>query len=162
MIYFFKYNWMVRDEYFSLLKNVPTHELTQKRTGGLGNILVTLFHIIEVEHNWISDLKGVPILDLKFSAYENNLNGLIELSQKLQSDIQEYLEQWDDRLAFQELKITEDWGQVHCTYGEVLRHIIAHEVHHIGQLSIWMRVLGIEPPSANFIHRGIMLNPDPK
>lgn len=39
------------------------------------------------------------------------------------------------------------------TYGEVLRHVIAHEIQHIGQLSVWARELGREPVSANLIGR---------
>lgn len=29
------------------------------------------------------------------------------------------------------------------TKGEILRHLIAHEIHHMGQLSIWVRDLGL-------------------
>ncbi len=32
-----------------------------------------------------------------------------------------------------------------------MRHLIAHEIHHIGQLSIWSREMGIEPVSASLI-----------
>ncbi|MBZ4317248.1 DinB family protein, partial [Mycobacterium tuberculosis] len=32
-------------------------------------------------------------------------------------------------------------------------HIIAHEVHHIGQLSVWSRELRLQPVSSNFVGR---------
>lgn len=41
------------------------------------------------------------------------------------------------------------------TYAEVIRHVIAHEVHHVGQLSVWVRESGLKPVSANFIGRGL-------
>ncbi len=44
------------------------------------------------------------------------------------------------------------------TWGEIIRHIIAHEIHHIGQLSIWAREIGKKPVSANFIGRGLSSN----
>lgn len=41
------------------------------------------------------------------------------------------------------------------TYGEVIRHVIAHEIHHVGQLSVWVRELGLKPPSSNLIRRDL-------
>ncbi|MDQ0913885.1 putative damage-inducible protein DinB [Paenibacillus sp. V4I5] len=40
-------------------------------------------------------------------------------------------------------------------YGEVMWHVIAHEIHHIGQLSIWSREIGKKPVTANLIGRGL-------
>ncbi|WP_276575678.1 DinB family protein, partial [Bacillus cereus group sp. BfR-BA-01524] len=34
---------------------------------------------------------------------------------------------------------------IECTHGEIIRHVIVHEIHHIGQLSIWAREIGKEP-----------------
>lgn len=156
MIHFFKYNWLIRDEWFDLLGTVSHEELIKERVGGLGNILFTLFHIIKVEHNWICDLKGVPIADIAFSSY-NDLHKIMELSQALHLDIEEYLKNWDESLEYKELHLTFDKTSIHCTYGEALRHIIAHEIHHIGQLSVWIREIGLKPVSSNLIHKGIML-----
>ena len=44
------------------------------------------------------------------------------------------------------------WSHIH---GEIIRHTIAHEIHHIGQLSIWAREMGKAPVSANLIRRGL-------
>ena len=41
-------------------------------------------------------------------------------------------------------------------WGEIMRHIIAHEIHHIGQLSVWAREIGKKPVSASAIGRGLM------
>ncbi len=149
---------MIREEWFSILKKNPHNEFIKQRTGGVGSISYTLFHIITTEHNWICDLKGIPILNLEFSSYQNDLDKIIELSQTLHRDVKEYLEKWNDGLEYKELKLTVPSGVVHCTYGEALRHIIVHEIHHIGQLSIWVREIGMKPVSANLIHKGIMLN----
>lgn len=49
----FHYNWMVRDEWLELLKQLPREELLRSRVGGAGSILYTLFHIVDVEYSWI-------------------------------------------------------------------------------------------------------------
>lgn len=36
-----------------------------------------------------------------------------------------------------------------------LRHVIVHEIYHIGQISVWTRELNIQPVSANLIGRGL-------
>jgi uncharacterized damage-inducible protein DinB len=48
------------------------------------------------------------------------------------------------------------WNDDSYFAGEVLRHVITHEIHHIGQLSVWVRDMGVQPVSANFIERGFM------
>ena len=57
----FTYNWMVREEWYKWCEDVPLEELLKVRTGGVGGILHTLFHIIDVEWSWIRVLKGKPI-----------------------------------------------------------------------------------------------------
>lgn len=47
---------------------------------------------------------------------------------------------------------------IECTHGEIIRHVIVHEVHHIGQLSICAREIGKEPVSANLRGRGLLDN----
>jgi uncharacterized damage-inducible protein DinB len=41
------------------------------------------------------------------------------------------------------------------TSGEIMRHVIVHEIHHFGQVSVWIREFGLEPVSENMIGRGI-------
>lgn len=46
-----------------------------------------------------------------------------------------------------------DWMDQTFPKEDILRHILAHEIHHMGQLSVWAREIGIEPVSANVISR---------
>lgn len=45
------------------------------------------------------------------------------------------------------------WDQDKYTTDEILHHVVAHEIHHIGQLSVWSRELNLVPVHANFIGR---------
>ncbi len=47
----FKYNWHVRDEWFNWCKQLTAEDLLLDRVGGVGSILYTLFHIIDVEYS---------------------------------------------------------------------------------------------------------------
>ncbi|MEM7105261.1 MAG: DinB family protein [Bacteroidota bacterium] len=156
MQYLFRYNWKVRDEWFEVLKPVPSEELYKSRVGGVGSIAYTMFHVSKVEYDWISDLQQKPIFNGKFEDY-SNFEDIIELSKELRKGVFDYVEKWSTELEHKvlDLEIGNE-NRIHCTYGEAIRHVIVHEIHHIGQLSVWAREIGVSPISANFIHRGLL------
>lgn len=57
----FRYNWQVRQDWFKLCEQLTEEELLRKRVGGVGSILKTLFHIVDVEYSWINALQGKKI-----------------------------------------------------------------------------------------------------
>jgi uncharacterized damage-inducible protein DinB len=161
MKYFFEYNWQIRAEWFDWCKSISNDELYKKRIGGVESIAHTLFHIIKVEYDWICDLQDKPIVDKDFKDF-NRIENIVSLSKEFRVDTVKFRNQWTAEQADKILNI--DLGndnRIYCTHGEAIRHIIAHEIHHIGQLSIWARAIGIEPISANFIHKGIIIDNKP-
>lgn len=47
----FQYNWQVRDDWFKWCEQLSEEVLLRKRVGGVGSILETLFHIVDVEYS---------------------------------------------------------------------------------------------------------------
>lgn len=148
----FVYNWEVRDEWFELCRQLPHRELTKERTGGVGSILKTFFHITDVEYSWIKALQEEPVPDPDYSD-DLDLEFIRQLSDQYRGEIKDFLDHWTADL--EERQILAPWSKHTYTHGEILRHVIAHEIHHMGQLSVWSRELGLQPVSANFIGRGI-------
>ncbi|PYZ92879.1 damage-inducible protein DinB [Salipaludibacillus keqinensis] len=142
----FKYNWQVREEWFQWCNQLSHEELAKPRTGGVGSILHTLVHIIDAEQSWINGLNGKPEYHYDYKNYQT-LDEIIQLSEQCHCDVNEFVEAWTSELESKKF--------YEFTYGEVMRHVIAHEIHHIGQLSIWARELGKKPVSANLIRRGL-------
>ncbi|MDO3410853.1 DinB family protein [Saccharibacillus sp. CPCC 101409] len=141
----FEYNWLVRGEWFDWCGQVPEEELTRERTGGFGSILKTLVHVVDIEHAWIRGLMGEPESHYPFEPYAT-LEAARKLSDEAAAEIRPFVLDWTDELDDKRMDI--------FTYGDIMRHLIAHEIHHIGQLSIWSRELGLKPVSANLILRG--------
>lgn len=54
-----------------------------------------------------------------------------------------------------EVRLYNDGHPPYDSWGEIMRHVIAHEIHHIGQLSVWARQMGHKPITANVIGRGL-------
>ncbi|WP_458119302.1 DinB family protein [Paenibacillus sp. Z6-24] len=151
----FRYNWQVRQEWMDWCRQLPTSELIRQRTGGVGSILKTLIHIVDVEHSWLCDLQGKPDQSELFQTVDS-LEQIIDLSDRFQPEISRYVSEWTPEMEQQILQaVQKDGSPEQYTYGEVMRHVIAHEIHHMGQLSVWSRELGREPVSANLIRRGL-------
>ncbi|MDN4493006.1 DinB family protein [Ureibacillus aquaedulcis] len=150
MISFFEYNWQVRDEWFEWCNQLSNEELIKDRTGGVGSILYTLFHIIDVEYSWLRGIQGKEDLVFEFADYDSP-EKVKSLSDRFRNEIAEFLKKNLDELK--EIEVCVPWDEDKYTVVEILQHIIAHEIHHIGQLSIWSRELELSPVPANFIGR---------
>lgn len=148
----FRYNWSVRDEWFALCKQIPKEELLRQRVGGVGSILYTFFHIIDVEYSWIRGIQGKPDIQVQFED-DQSIEQIKNLSDDWRNETQDFLNTWTSKLENE--VVTVPWTDQYYTKGEILRHLIAHEIHHIGQLSIWIKELGLQPVSANVIGRNL-------
>lgn len=148
----FEYNWQVREDWFDWCKQFSTEQLLENRTGGFGNILHTLLHIVVVEYDWIQDLTGGKIADIIPENFKT-IEDVIDLHNSWHGEIAQFVYGWNDEFAKRTL-ILDDQPDT-FNYEEVMYHIIAHEIHHIGQLSVWARELGFAPITANLIRRGL-------
>ena len=128
--------------------------MLKDRRGGVENILYTLFHIIDVEYSWIRGIQGKDDVVFQFTDY-NTLEKVKSLSDKLRTEIAEFLKINLEGLKDKEVNVS--WDEEKFTVDEILHHIIIHEIHHIGQLSIWARELERRPVPTNFIGRGLKL-----
>lgn len=149
---FFYYNWQVREEWFEWAKQISSDELLKQRVGGFGNILHTLLHIVVVEFDWINDLLGGEVLKFHLEDYQT-MDDVITLHHQWHPVIKNFVENWTKDQSDKQLVI--EGGKRIFSYEEVMKHVIVHEVHHIGQLSIWARELGLTPVQANYIGRGL-------
>lgn len=151
---------MVREDWYHWCEDVPLEELLRKRTGGVGGILHTLFHIIDVEWSWIRVLQGKPDFQENFEEYQS-VEKIRMLQATFRQEVEDFVNDWDENKENRILYDPQPDGSVATdTWGEVVRHMIAHEIHHMGQLSIWAREVGKKPVSANVIGRGLVKIPD--
>ena len=130
----FHYNWEVRDEWFTLLEQLSDEDIQKERVGGMGSILRTLFHIVDVEQAWILlALQQLPGSHYSYEEYKS-LAQVKKLSDTCRIEVKKYVQNWSDNMEGNKID--------NFTFGEVMRHVIAHEIHHMGQLSVWIRELG--------------------
>ncbi|MGE7920027.1 DinB family protein [Viridibacillus sp. NPDC093762] len=150
MIKFFEYNWQVRDEWFDWCNQLTIKELLKDRRGGVGNILYTLFHIIDVEYSCIRGIESKEDVVFQF-ADNNTLEKVKSLSDNSRNEIAEFIKTNLGGLKEKLVSVSRDEDKY--TFDEILQHIITREIHYIGQLSVWERELELSPVPANFIGR---------
>lgn len=148
LFHFFQYNWQVRDEWLTLLKDLPPDELLKERVGGVGSILYTFFHIIDVEYSWLRCINGKEDVLFDYSDYQT-LDRIRNLSNERRTEI---IENFPHDVPLDQ-QVFIPWDSSYQNVNAILHHIIAHEIHHIGQLSIWARELNLHPVSASYIDR---------
>ncbi|OWA33621.1 damage-inducible protein DinB [Saccharibacillus sp. O16] len=141
----FEYNWLVREEWLDWCEELSEEEWQKQRVGGHQSFVKTLIHIVDVEHAWIRGLMGDPEQHYDYEAYRS-LADVRRLSAEAAAEIRPFVQSWTDEW--------EEKSMHGFAYGDVMRHAIAHEIHHIGQLSVWARELGRKPITANLILRG--------
>ncbi|MFF2091328.1 DinB family protein [Paenibacillus sp. NPDC058174] len=152
----FRYNWMVRDQWYQWCEELPYEELIRERTGGTGSLLKTFFHIADVEWSWIQQLQGKPDELEDYEQYQT-LERVKELDRRFRAEVEPFVKAWEESMETRPHYSTNAGGEaVTYTLGEVMRHVIAHEIHHIGQMSVWAREIGKQPVSANFIGKGLI------
>jgi uncharacterized damage-inducible protein DinB len=152
LIKFFEYNWQIREDWFDWCSQRTIEELLHQRTGGVGSILHTLFHIVDVEYSWLRAIQGKEVIDPLFEDYQT-LEKVKALSDAYQTELIEYVTTSLPELKDQLVQIP--WNDEPLSTIDILHHVIAHEIHHIGQLSVWAREMNLRPISANFIGRKI-------
>ncbi|WP_160032131.1 DinB family protein [Paenibacillus sp. An7] len=155
---FFRYNWIVREQWYEWCKDLPEEELLRPRTGGVGSILQTLFHIVDVEWSWIRILQGKPDDQENFDDYAT-LQKVRELDQRFKPEVEAFVAAWDNSMETRVFYDHRPDGSFdRDAWGEVMRHIIAHQIHHMGQLSVWAREKGIQknPISPNVIGKNLI------
>jgi uncharacterized damage-inducible protein DinB len=111
---------------------------------------------VDIEYCWISELQGKPEPDEPpFEDYAS-VQKLRDFSARCHAEITPFIYAWNSGMETRILPDQNETGKWESfKYGEIMRHVLAHEIHHIGQLSVWSREIGKKPINANLIRRGL-------
>ncbi|MED4041317.1 DinB family protein [Niallia taxi] len=119
------------------------------------NYVRTLFdYNWKIREKWFEWCRKISEEEPKVFSFEEykNLDSIIQFSSDTKTKTLNYIENLNPSSYHNVLSATNKKGdKVSHYYVEVLLHIAVHEVHHIGQLSVWARELEKEPVSANLI-----------
>ncbi|WP_274307055.1 DinB family protein [Solibacillus daqui] len=153
MLSLFQYNWQVREDWFNWCQSISEEEFHKERIGGMKSIQKTLIHIIDCELLWLNSMVKKPNLcETRNSIYQ--LKDIRAYSAFVKSNTNNFIEQLTSENENRIIEVKRRDGTIlHFTQKKILAHMITHEIHHIGQLSIWARELQLKPISSDLIIR---------
>lgn len=153
MLSLFKYNWQVREDWFNWCESLPEEEFHKERVGGMKSIRETLTHVIDCELLWLNSLVDEKVV-FERRQLLTHLSEIKEYSTFVQSFTENLIEQLHSEYENKIIEVKRRDGSIlEFTQKKILSHIITHEIHHIGQLSIWAREMQRKPISSDLIIR---------
>ena len=153
MLSLFHYNWQVREDWLNWCQTISEEEFHKERIGGMKSIQETLIHIVDCELLWLNSLVEKPIIFENRTAI-NALSEICTYSDFVKSHTESFIEQLPSQYENNTIEVKRRDGTIlHFTQKKILAHMITHEIHHIGQLSVWARELGLKPISSDLIIR---------
>lgn len=152
----FQYNWQIREDWFKWCETISYEELTKKRMGGMQSIIHNLFHVIDCEQIWVNQMQGTPVIikDINRISSLNDVKTFSDLTKPVtEGFIKSHTFEAEDRI----LVVKSRNGTTNSfSYDKIITHILSHEIHHIGQLSVWSREIGLKPVSSDLIFRDLI------
>lgn len=119
----------------------------------------TIVHIAEAEHGWIHGIVGGGPYEEWVAEHEDPAQGWKTLRNApdhaaLRTLLEEWhrpTQLWFDRPASELSRVItyhpKEGGERRYTLHWILDHVQEHEIHHRAQLNLYLRLLGITPPS---------------
>ena len=141
------------------VKRLPLEHFGYKPRPDMLTAQQTVIHIAEAEHGWIENIvNGGPYEEWVVESKEPGQgwvatidapdhDTLFTLLERNHRPTQKWLEKPDEELARVFIYKRPDGEEVHCTLHWILDHVQEHEIHHRAQLNLYLRMMGIEPPS---------------
>ncbi|MFJ7971523.1 DinB family protein [Psychrobacillus sp. NPDC096389] len=151
----FLYNWQIREDWFKWCETISNEELLKRRVGGMGSIIQNLFHVIDCEQIWVNQMQGTPVI-IQDIHLVSSLKEVKEFSNVTKTETLNFIQSYFSEGEEKSLIIQRKNGTTKSlSFDKIISHIISHEIHHIGQLSIWSREIGMKPVSSDLIFRDI-------
>ncbi len=161
---FYDYLRRSRQDLFTFLRSMPIESISRDVIPGerFHSIKDLVIHIAVVEDSWLHEdiLKDTPIWE-SVSGFPQNFEQEYHASQSLewmleywlavQKSTLSYLEKLEPEMLKTEIAMPREVGQEFFSVGEVLWHVMQHEVRHTAQIMVLARQLGFEPPQLDLI-----------
>jgi uncharacterized damage-inducible protein DinB len=148
----YDYHYWANRQLLEAVSQLTPEQFTQDVAGSYGSIRNTLVHILSAEWGWLDRCGGPPRGDrLKAEDYPT-LDSVVETWNRVERDMRAFLAQLTEDDLSREIEFSFGAAPKHTIpmYG-LLEHAAIHAVHHRGQVSLLMRMLGVAPGNYDLV-----------
>jgi len=157
--YFPWWDTQVRPGLIRVIEAFPERDLDFKPRPELLTARETVVHIAEAEHSWVDGVLGQgadneewvspvdpddPARGWKLTIEAPDRASMLELLERTHRSTRAWLDRPAADLAFE---VYSETRKRHYSAHWVLDRVHEHDIHHREQLALYLRLLGIEPPS---------------
>lgn len=142
----YDYHYWANEKLLSAVSQLSPEEFTRPVAGSYGSVRNTLVHILSAEWGWIERCGGPARGErLKADDYPT-LESVAVTWKTVEGYMRAFLAGLDDDDLARRIEFTLGSGsQQSALAGEMLQHGAIHAVHHRGQVSLLLRMLGYTP-----------------
>lgn len=142
----FDYGYWANRKLFAVMSQLTPEQFTQTVDGSHGSIRNTMVHVLSAEWGWLSRCggpdRGAPLNSADFPTFDS----LLAVWNKVESHLRDFLFRLRDEDLVRSVEFTIGGGEKRSMpVGELLQHAANHGVHHRGQVSLLLRLLGCNP-----------------
>ncbi|MFJ7737899.1 DinB family protein [Lysinibacillus sp. NPDC097287] len=145
---FYDYHVWANKKIFNHLQSLPENVCTDELTSVFPSIKDALVHTYVIEQGWLSTLLGDESSDLNEmaervktltkKAQSKNISGLEQLFDDLYEEFKRAFDKIDD---FNQ-QTTVFFGQLECSYNDIVTHVVNHGTYHRGNITAMLRQQG--------------------
>lgn len=142
----YDYGYWANRKLFQVISQLTPEQFTQPVSGSYGSISNTMVHALSAEWGWLGRCGGPERGPRLNPGDYPTVESLIETWSKVETYMCEFLSKLDDEDLSRNAVYMNDQGEkLSMPLGELMQHAANHSVHHRGQVSLLLRLLGYEP-----------------
>jgi uncharacterized damage-inducible protein DinB len=148
----FDYGYWANRKLFNVMAQLPPEQFTRTVDGSHGSIRNTMVHVLSAEWGWLSRCggpdRGAPLNPADYPTVES----LLATWNKVELHLREFLSKLrDEDLARNVGFAIGGTEKRSMPVGQLLQHAANHGVHHRGQVSLLLRLLGYNPENFDIL-----------
>jgi uncharacterized damage-inducible protein DinB len=148
----FDYGYWANNKLFAVISRLTPEEFARTVDASHGSVRNTMVHALSAEWGWFSRCggpdRGAPLNAADYPTPES----LIAKWNKVESSLREFLSRLrDEDLARNVEFAIGGMEKRSMPLGELLQHAANHGVHHRGQVSLLLRLLGYSPDNVDLL-----------
>jgi uncharacterized damage-inducible protein DinB len=148
----YSYNLWANGAVLKTVATLSAEQFNQKLGGSFPSVRETLIHIMGAEWIWLKRWKGVSPPALLSAQEFPNLDSIRAKWREIETEQMEFIEQLTDLALKEPLRYKNLKGEpFEYPLGRAMQHLINHGSYHRGQVTNFLRQLGAQPVSTDFI-----------
>lgn len=148
----YRYNRWANGAILKTVENLNAEQFNQKLGGSFPSVRETLVHMMGAEWVWLKRWKGVSPPGLLNAAEFPALDSIKTKWREVETEQMDFVGQLTDLSLKEPLRYKNLKGEpFEYPLGRAMQHLVNHGTYHRGQVTNFLRQLGAQPVSTDFI-----------